>query len=238
MAETIALIPARGGSKRIPRKNIKPFKGRPMIAYAIAAARNSGCFDRIIVSTEDAEIAAVAIAEGAEVPFTRPAALADDYATTQAVLEHAVDWCDAAGMALDLLCCIYPAAALVDPRDIAEGLTLLDHEQGDYTITVTPFPSVIQRALKIAADNRVDLINPAFCDTRTQDLEPAYFDSGQFYWCRADAIRQRRPMYGDRAVPQLIPAWRVQDIDTPEDWARAEMIYEMIERQAAAKATG
>lgn len=220
----IAVIPARGGSKRIPRKNIRMFAGRPMIAYAIDTARRSGLFEHVVVSTDDPEIADTARRLGAEVPFTRPAELSDDYTPTVPVIAHAVTACRALGWSVSHACCLYPAIPLVRPEDVAEALRLLEqHGNVGYTFPVTPFPSAIQRALKRAADGRVEPFHPEHVNTRTQDLEPAFHDAGQFYWASADTWLAGLPVHANgRAI--VLPNWRVVDIDTPEDWERAEAL--------------
>jgi pseudaminic acid cytidylyltransferase len=221
----MAVIPARGGSKRIPRKNIRAFAGRPMIAYAIAAARASGLFEHVLVSTDDEEIAAIAAAEGAEVPFRRPAELADDHTPTVPVIAHAIDACRALGWTVAEVCCIYPGVPLIRAEDIAEALALLQaHAGAGYTFPVTPFPSAIQRALRRQADGRVEPFHPQYVNTRTQDLEPAYHDAGQFYWAAADTWRAGAAIHANgRSI--VLPEWRVVDIDTPADWERAEALF-------------
>lgn len=221
----IAVIPARGGSKRIPRKNIRPFAGRPMIAYAIDTARRSGLFKHVVVSTDDPEIAAAARNLGAEVPFRRPAELSDDYTPTVPVVAHAITECRALGWPVSQVCCLYPAIPFVRPEDIAEALRLLEqHRNVGYTFPVTPFPSAIQRALKCAGDGRVAPFHPEHVNTRTQDLEPAFHDAGQFYWAAAETWLAGLAVHANgRAI--VLPSWRVVDIDTPEDWERAEALY-------------
>jgi pseudaminic acid cytidylyltransferase len=221
----IAVIPARGGSKRIPRKNIRTFAGRPMIAYAIRAARESSVFDHVVVSTDDAEIAEIALAHGAEVPFTRPAELSDDHTPTVPVIAHAIRACRELGWQVDETCCIYPGVPLIQAADIAKALNLLQTNGGaGYTFPVTPFPSAIQRALRLSADGTVAPFNPQYVNTRTQDLEPAYHDAGQFYLAAAETWLAGLPIHAKgRAI--VLPEWRVVDIDTPADWERAEALY-------------
>ncbi len=222
----LAVIPARGGSKRIPRKNIKDFAGKPMIAYAIDAAHKSGIFDRIIVSTDDAEIARIAQERGAEVPFTRPADLADDHTPTVPVIAHAIAECRAMGWPVATACCIYPGVPMIDPADIRRALDMLEAAGGQgYVFPVAPFPSPIQRALRRAEDGGVAPFNPEHVGTRTQDLEPGYYDAGQFYIGGADAWLAGLSLHANgRAI--VLPEWRVVDIDTPDDWDRAEMFYQ------------
>lgn len=223
---TLCVIPARGGSKRIPRKNIAPFAGRPMIGWSIAAARAAGVFDRIVVSTDDAEIAAVARAEGAEVPFLRPAALAGDHTPTVPVIAHAVQ---ALGLAAEAaVCCLYATAPMVQPGDLAAGLAQLAPE-ATYVVSVTTFPFPIQRALRHHPDGRIEMMDPAQMTTRSQDLEEAWHDAGQFYWARAATWAAGVPVFGPGARGLALPRHRVQDIDTPEDWVRAEALFKVLQ---------
>jgi N-acylneuraminate cytidylyltransferase len=221
----IAVIPARGGSKRIPRKNIKLFCGKPMVAWSIEAARDSGCFDRIIVSTEDDEVAAVATDAGAEVPFRRPDELADDFTGTLAVMKHAVEWCAAHGSAPDPVCCIYATAPFLRPPDLRAGLDLLASQACDYVFAAAQYAAPIQRALRVSRSGRVEMFQPEYFATRSQDLEPAYHDAGQFYWGRHEAWATERPIFSPAAAAVILTKERVQDIDTPEDWARAEWMF-------------
>lgn len=220
----LALIPARGGSKRIPRKNVRPFAGRPMIGYAIAAAREAGVFDRIVVSTDDAEIAQVAQEQGAEVPFMRPAALADDHTPTVPVVVHAMDELARRGCEPALVCCIYPGVPLLAAQDLASALRLLEDSGAGFVFPVLAFASPVQRALLRDAQGAVQPMFPEHVNTRSQDLAPAYHDAGQFYWGRAQAWRSGcSPHEGGRSI--VVPASRAVDIDTPADWALAEAIF-------------
>jgi pseudaminic acid cytidylyltransferase len=223
----LAVIPARGGSKRIPRKNILPFAGKPMIAYAITAARDSGLFDHIVVSTDDPEIAAIAAESGAEVPFTRPAALADDHTPTVPVVAHAITACEALGWHAEHICCIYPGVPFLAVADLTEALSLLQQHQADYCFPVTEFPAAIQRALQRGGDGRLVPFQPEFELVRTQDLEAAYHDAGQFYWGTRRAWLTN-PRIHSSAIGLAIPNWRVIDIDTPDDWQRAELIHQAL----------
>ncbi|WP_296892224.1 pseudaminic acid cytidylyltransferase [Thiobacillus sp.] len=220
----LAVIPARGGSKRIPRKNIKMFAGKPMIAHAITAAKSSGLFEHVVVSTDDREIAEIATEWGAEVPFTRPKELADDHTPTVPVIAHAILACEALGWRIDLACCIYPGVPFIQTNDLKGALALLENSAADYSFPVTEFPSAIQRALKRNGNGRMSPFYPQYELTRTQDLEPAYHDAGQFYWGSADAWKTNMYLHSS-GVGYLIPNWRVVDIDTPDDWQRAEIIY-------------
>lgn len=227
----IALIPARGGSKRIPRKNIKLFLGKPVIAYTIAAAKAAGVFDRIILSTDDDEIAAVAKTCGAEVPFRRPADLSNDTATTRAVINHALDWCADHAMNVSHLCCLYAAAPFIQAADIRAAYELLQSSGAAFCFPVTSFPFPIQRAVKRRSDGRLEMFYPEHLNTRSQDLEHAYHDAGQFYWGTAQGFKSDAPLFGPDAVPLVLPRWRVQDIDTAEDWARAELMYQVLAKR-------
>ena len=221
----LAIIPARGGSKRIPRKNIKPFGGKPMIAWPIAAAQQSGCFDRIIVSTDDPEIAEVAKVHGAEVPFMRPLELSDDHTGTIPVIAHAISRENAQGKKVSQACCIYATAPFVRAEDLKRGLELLESSGADYSFAVTSYPFPIQRAVRITPEQRVSMFQPEQFNTRSQDLEEALHDAGQFYWGRAKAWLAGLPLFNEGSAPIVLPRYRVQDIDTPEDWIRAELMF-------------
>jgi len=221
----VAIIPARGGSKRIPRKNVKNFCGKPMIAWSIEAAKASGCFDKIIVSTDDREIADVAEQWGAETPFLRPNDLADDYTGTLPVIRHAVEWLNDHTMTLDYACCLYATAPFVLAEDIQRGYQLIQQAGSSYAFSVTSYAFHIQRAIRITENGRVAMFNPEEFQTRSQDLEEAWHDAGQFYWGTAESWLEEKPIFGLGSVPVKLPRHRVQDIDTPEDWARAEWLF-------------
>ncbi len=220
----LAVIPARGGSKRIRRKNILPFAGKPMLAHAIEGARRSGLFGRIVVSTDDAEIAAIARAWGAEVPFLRPAELADDHAGTAEVIAHAVTTLAQAGASFDAVCCIYPAVPLLRSEDLAAALAMLAPGCAEYVFPVAAYPAAIQRALRRRDDGRTVPFHPEYSQCRSQDLEPAFHDAGQFYWAAPGTWARCLPVHAN-ARTLVLPAWRVVDIDTPDDWVRAEALY-------------
>jgi pseudaminic acid cytidylyltransferase len=222
----IAVIPARGGSKRIPRKNIKLFGGKPMIAWSIEAAKASDLFDHIIVSTDDTEIAEVAKQWGAEVLFMRPAELSNDYVGTGPVVKHAVDWIIKNLGEVEFVCTIYATAPFITSADLKKGLALLSESGGEIAFTVTSFPFPIQRAIKTTQNGRVSMFQPEHFSTRSQDLEPAYHDAGQFYWARTNAVLSEVSAFSDAAVPLILPRYQVQDIDTAEDWQRAELMFE------------
>ena len=221
----LAVIPARGSSKRIPRKNIKPFCGMPMIALPITVAKESGCFDRVVVSTDDEEIARVARTYGAEAPFMRPAELSDDQVGTIPVVAHAVRWAQAQTADIQFVCCIYATAPFVRAEDLWRGLTLIEQNNADYAFSVTSFPSPIQHALRLLSNGGVEMFHPEQLHTRSQDLEEAYHDAAQFYWGRAAAWLEEMPIFSAAATPVVLPRYRVQDIDTPEDWKRAEWLF-------------
>lgn len=226
----IAIIPARGGSKRIPRKNIREFCGKPIIAYSIEAARQSNCFDRIIVSTDDAEIATVARDWGAETPFLRPAELANDFAGTIPVIKHAIEWFNKNEIQPELACCIYATAPFVTLQDLRRGLDTLLSTKSEYAFTLTSYPFPIQRAVKLTLSGRIAMFQPEHFNTRSQDLEDAYHDAGQFYWGRCEAFLRELPMFSEAAAPVLLPRHRVQDIDTLEDWSRAELMFKILQQ--------
>ena len=226
----LAVIPARGGSKRIPRKNIRDFCGRPMIAWSIEAAKNSGCFDHIVVSTDDDEIAAVAEAEGAEVPFRRPVALADDHTPTIPVIAQAIDACEAYyGDAAKEVCCIYATAPFARGSDLCTGLNRLGEGRYSYVFPVASYPFPIQRALRRGSSGAVEMFSPENFTKRSQDLEEAWHDAGQFYWSLAQNWRDGVPIFGLSAYGLPLPRHRVQDIDTPEDWTRAELLFQALQ---------
>jgi pseudaminic acid cytidylyltransferase len=222
----VAIIPARGGSTRIPRKNIRVFAGKPMISHSIEVAQSSNLFDRIIVSTDDPEIADVARSSGAEVPFVRPQELADAHTGTNAVVKHAIRWLQDHDGAVEFTCCIYATAPFLRARYLEEGLRRLKTStEQDFAFSVTSFPFPIQRAIHVKAGNGVAPFFPEHIGARSQDLEEAYHDAGQFYWGRTDAYLNERPLFSERSIPIVLPRHLVQDIDTPEDWTRAELMY-------------
>lgn len=229
----LCVIPARGGSKRIPRKNIKDFLGKPIIAYSIESALKSGCFDKVIVSTDDDEIAEVARKYGAETPFVRPKALASDHAGTLPVIKQAIEWFETQGIQVDWVCCLYATAPLV----AAENLILAYEkmrankqktESIEYCFSAAEYSSPVQRAFCCDQNGHVNMLFPDQFNTRSQDLDRVYFDAGQFYWGTAAAFLKELPTFGDYAIPFFLPKMSVQDIDTFEDWAFAELLYQRI----------
>ena len=220
---SLAVIPARGGSKRIPRKNLREFCGRPILAWSVEAALASGCFDRVVVSTDDGEVATLARELGAEVPFLRPAELSDDHTGTGPVVAHAADACGVGDG--DLVCCIYATAPFVTPADLQRGHEVLDASGAEYAVSVTSYAFPIQRALRLVEGGRLQMLQPEHLLTRSQDLEEAWHDAGQFYWGRARAWLAGTPLFSSDTAPVPLPRHRVQDIDTPEDWTRAELLF-------------
>lgn len=221
----IAIIPARGGSKRIPGKNIKLFHGKPMIAYSIEAAKASGCFEKIIVSTDDQDIAEIAKHYGAEVPFIRPAEIADDYATTLDVMQHAINWCKKQQWQVKFVCCIYATAPFLEPSYIQQGLAQISENSIEYAFSATSFPFPIQRAISLSKNASVQMFNPEHANTRSQDLPEAYHDAGQFYWGKTSAFLTGKAFFATHSRAIIIPRIKVQDIDTPEDWEFAESLF-------------
>lgn len=227
---TICIIPARGGSKRIPGKNIRTFMGKPMIEWSIAAAQKAGCFNRIIVSTDDERIASVALSFGAEIPFLRDPNLADDFTPTRPVIADAAE---KLGVAPETpICCLYATAPFVRGADLADGLIILRERDARYVVAVTSFAFPIQRALRRAENGAVEMIEPAHMLSRSQDLEEAWHDAGQFYWARASQWRDAdSTVFSGGAFGMPLPRYRVQDIDTEEDWVRAELLMSAMMRK-------
>ncbi|AUL48320.1 pseudaminic acid cytidylyltransferase [Bordetella trematum] len=221
----LAVIPARGGSKRIPRKNVREFCGRPMLAWSVQAALESGCFDEVIVSTDDPEIAEVAKRCGASLPFMRPAELSDDHTGTIPVIRHATQWFLDRGRTPQQVCCLYATAPFVQAEDLRRGQAILQESDSDYAFSVTSYGFPIQRALRLHENGRVEMFQPDNFQRRSQDLEEAFHDAGQFYWGKASAWLDGRVIFSPASAAVLLPRHRVQDIDTPEDWERAEWLF-------------
>lgn len=226
----VAIIPARGGSKRIPRKNVRPFGGKPMIGHSINAALESGCFDHVVVSTDDSNIAEVSRALGADVPFLRPAALSDDHTSTRPVVNHAIEQVSQLYGRPEFVCCIYATAPFLSHRDLSAALSVLRAEPWDFVFSATSYAFPIQRALKVTSSGAVEPFFPEAVATRSQDLTEAYHDAAQFYWGRTSAYLGNLPMFGDRSSAFVLPRYRVQDIDTSEDWRRAELMFRALEQ--------
>ena len=225
----ICVIPARGGSKRIPRKNIKEFNGKPIIVYSIEAAFESNCFDQVIVSTDDNEIKEVAKKYGARVPFVRPAELSNDFTGTLPVVKHAIEWFENNNNTIENVCCLYATAPFIQSKIISEAYQQLISSKSDYCFSVTSFPFPIQRAIRITQDDKVDMFYPENFNARSQDLEEAYHDAGQFYWGKAQAFKDELVVFSEVSSPYVLPRYLVQDIDTMEDWIRAELMYKAIQ---------
>ena len=224
----VAIIPARGGSKRIPMKNIRPFAGKPIISYPIAAARATGLFERIIVSTDSDEIARVARDHGAEVPFMRPAELSDDHTGTDMVVLHALEWLVDHGAPADHVCTIYATAPLIEAERIREGYELFRREGAASASAVTTFAYPILRALKLNARGRLEMLWPENFSKRSADLSEAYHDAGQFYWADARRFVREKGLFFTDVVPMVLPRHLVVDIDTLEDWDLAERTYRLL----------
>jgi N-acylneuraminate cytidylyltransferase len=222
--KTLAIIPARGGSKRIPRKNVKPFLGQPILKYSVDVARAAGLFDEVMVSSDDPEILDLARALGASVPFARSAETASDHATTAAVILEVLEAYRQRGRGFDRVCCLYPTAPLLRARRLLEAWTLLDETGADGALTVTRFSFPIWRAFRVE-DGRVRFEWPENAVRRSQDLPVAYHDCGQFYFLDVTAFRQHQRLIMPHTVPVMVPESETQDIDTEEDWKLAELKY-------------
>ena len=223
----IAIIPARGGSKRIPRKNIKLFHGKPLIAYSIEAALKSELFDKVIVTTDDEEIASIAKKYGAEVPFIRPKELSDDFTNTKDVIDHALSYFEERGEKYDYECTICATAPLLQPKYLIEGFVALKNSDAINAFSATTMPFPIQRTFKLDKNGRCEMFWPQNYQTRSQDLEEAYQDAGQFYWTKLGKT-SNEIMFSKDSIPVILPRHLVQDIDTLEDWERAELMYEVL----------
>jgi N-acylneuraminate cytidylyltransferase len=219
----LALITARGGSKRIPRKNIKEFCGKPVLCYSIEAALSSQAFDEVMVSTDDTEIAEVALQAGASVPFFRSAEASGDYASTDDVIMEVLKEYEKNGVFFDRFCCIYPTAPFITGKRLKAAMDLLEH--ADSVMPVVPFSYPPQRGLLINAEGYVERQFPEYASARSQDLEKIYHDCGQFYACRTSAFMKAGTTDVEGLVPLILSEMEVQDIDTPEDWEIAEIKY-------------
>lgn len=229
----LALVIARGGSKRIPLKNIKNFMGKPMIYWPIKNALESNLFNQVVVSTEDPEIASISRSFGAETPFIRPLYLADDHSSTISVVKHAIEYFSkSANIHFENICCLYPCSPFVDVEDLAYSLEILKISPlNSFVYPVTDYPHPIQRALRISSKGMLEFISPEHELSRTQDLEKTYHDCGQFYWGRADTWVHRENLHSD-SVGYVVPSWRFIDIDTTSDWKRAEILFNAMKKGA------
>jgi pseudaminic acid cytidylyltransferase len=227
--QVVATIHARGGSKRVPKKNIKNFCGKPAIYYPIRAAIQSHLFDRIVVNTDSEEIAAIGLQQGAEVPFMRPQALADDYATTQDVLKYDVEQLNK-DQTVEYVCCIYAAAVLVQPAFLKAGLDIIRKTNGTTVFSVATSGAPVYRALQIK-NEKIEMVWPEYKLSRSQDLPETYQDAGQFYWINVEKFKRNPMLINDDTFPVILPRYLVQDIDTEEDWAHAEIIYKTLKRE-------
>ena len=223
----IAIITARGGSKRIPRKNILPFCGKPILAYSIEAAINSGKFDEVMVSTEDEEIANIAKTYGAKVPFMRSADTANDFANTEDVLLEVLDEYEKLGQKFDLVCCIYPTAPFVTDDKINSALDKLENSEADTLLPVVRFSYPPQRGL-VMSDDYLTFKYPEYMLSRSQDLEPYFHDVGQFYMLKVDAFLKNRAIMKGKIIPYELSELEVQDIDNMTDWQIAEIKYQFM----------
>lgn len=220
----VAIIPARGGSKRIPRKNVKLFHGKPIIAYSIEAALKSNCFDQVVVSTDDQEISDIAKHYGAIIPFTRPSELATDEMGTLPVIEHALRQLERQ-YSIDFVCLIYPTAPMINPIDIRSAYEQIIQSDANYVFSVATYPSPVQRAFTYKQPQVVEMLFPEYEHTRSQELAETYHDAAQFYWGKFSAFREQKPVFMKGTEIYPIPRWRVQDIDTLEDWDLAERLF-------------
>lgn len=229
MTKCIAIIPARGGSKRIPKKNIKNFHGKPLIAYSIEVALKSKLFDKVVVSTDDEEIARIAKEFGAEVPFLRPKELSDDFTGTGAVINHVINFLKQQGENIDFVCTIYATAPLLQKKYLIKAYERLKDSNAKNAFSCTSMPFPIQRTFKITSNERCEMFWPENFMKRSQDLEEAFQDAGQFYWTNLN-IKSDEIIFGKDSIPIILPRYLVQDIDTLEDWQRAEFMYEAIKK--------
>lgn len=222
----IAIITARGGSKRIPRKNIKEFCGKPILAYSIEAAVQAGIFDTVMVSTDDEEIAEIARQYGAKVPFFRSERTANDYATTNDVLTEVLSEYEKRGEQFDVVCCIYPTAPFITAKKLQQAVELLEEKQADTVLPVVRFSFPPQRCV-VEENGYLKFKWPEYRSARSQDLEPFYHDAGQFYILRTESYRKQQNLIMEKTVSLELPETEVQDIDTQEDWALAEVKFKM-----------
>lgn len=225
----LAIITARGGSKRIPRKNIRDFCGKPIIAYSIEVALKSGCFDEVMVSTDDEKIAEIALKYGAAVPFMRSAKTSDDFATTADVIFEVLRQYQQYEKYFKYACCIYPTAPLILPENLQSAFDQMVHHAMDTVFPITRFSFPIQRALRLN-NGSVEFMQSTHALTRSQDLEPAYHDAGQFYWLNVKTFIQSKSLVSKKTGAIVLPEWQVQDIDNMDDWVLAALKYKLINK--------
>ena len=224
----VAVIPARGGSKRIPRKNIREFAGKPMIAHSIECAIKSALFSRVIVSTDDEEVSEIALAFGAEVPFQRPKELSDDQATTNAVMAHSVEWLMEGSADVFAVCCIYATAPFIRAADLKRGFAVLESGRWEYVFSATDHAFPVFRSFQKNTAGAVNMLFPEHSNTRSQDLPEVFHDAAQFYWGRPQAWLRSVRIFDVNSTMIFVPRWRVQDIDTEQDWIRAEAMMQYL----------
>ena len=223
--KVVAIIPARGGSKRIPYKNIRNFHGKPIIAWSIIAAKKSGIFDDIIVSTDSQRIADVAKKYGAITPFIRPDSISDDFTGTNDVIKHAAKWYIENVGDIDYICGIYPTAPFLTSSVLVDGFHRLVNSNAAFVFSAVGYSYPIQRAFLISKNDRVQMLNKENISKRSQDLEKSYHDAGQFYWGLTSSFINNLNLYSDESIPMILPAHLAHDIDDEEDWKYAEMLY-------------
>ena len=226
----VCIIPARGNSKRISKKNIKNFCGKPIIEWSISEAIKSKCFDKIIVSTDNQEISKISKNNGAEVPFIRPKEISDDFTGTIPVIQHAIKWINNNYKKVDFACCLYATAPFIEAHYLQLGFKKLITQKASFAISVTSFPSPIQRALKLNVNNNIEMLNPKNFNKRSQDLEEYFHDAGQFYWGGASSWLNAESIFNNKTIPIIIPRYKVQDIDTLEDWSQAERLFKSLNK--------
>lgn len=227
----IAIIPARGGSKRIPGKNIKEFCGQPLIAYSIKAALESNLFEKVFISTDDEEIAETAKKYGATIPFIRPKSIADDFTHLAPVVIHALTELEKQGFVPSYSCCILATAPFLAPQYLQQGLDTISSCDADTVFSITTFPYPIQRALKLSSSGCVELFYPEYELARSNDLEESYHDAGQFYWLNTNNFLKNKRIITTNSKPIILPRKIVQDIDTPEDWETAELLFHVAKQR-------
>jgi len=223
----LAIIPARGGSKRIPKKNIKIFNGRPIIYWPIKAAIESKLFDEIIVSTDDDEIAEIAKNLGASVPFKRPKELSDDYTGITPVIAHAINWALKSNIKPDFACCICATAPMIDSVDLIKSYNMIKEAKCDYVFSISSYRSSIFRSLQITANGNIKMNYPENFNKRSQDLPSAFFDAAQFYWGKIESWVGNKKIFDENSKGYVLPEWKVKDIDTLDDWIYAEIMQKV-----------